>query len=272
MCLTTTHSCVLVLKNAIHNWIIVHYFWKTWGEIKRKTTLLQTFSLWFQSSFGLDWLLCSSWFNSTPCAALCLFYLHTCVVYCVTSKRYFPQLFFFFPPDWSAHEEVLLAASSERWPGLGRIPARLSCWPQFFHAVINAADNAALRGSFSQDPQHTATHSDGVTRTFATEPPLSEAQRAARPGSAAAPHISGSLRQAAHHWYRWRRECVCANLETRWKCLRKRNEVIWKGALEEMQPKVRLEKLSVASNTPQFSQIIAAPGTFLWLSIYSRCI
>lgn len=195
---------------------------------------------------------------------LCAFFICIPVWFIVWHlKDIFHNFFFFFPPDWSAHEEVLLAASSERWPGLGRIPARLSCWPQFFHAVINAADNAALRGSFSQDPQHTATHSDGVTRTFATEPPLSEAQRAARPGSAAAPRISGSLRQAAHHWYRWRSECVCANLETRWKCLRKRNEVIWKGALEEMQPKVRLEKLGVASNTPQFSQIIAAPGTFL---------
>lgn len=48
------------------------------------------------------------------------------------------------------------------------------------------------RDSFSQDPQRTATHSDGVTRTAATEPPLSEAQRAARRGYAAAPRISGS--------------------------------------------------------------------------------
>lgn len=42
----------------------------------------------------------------------------------------------------------LLAVKREQWPGLGRIPACLSCWPQFFHAVINPADNAALRALF----------------------------------------------------------------------------------------------------------------------------
>eukprot|EP00064_Thunnus_orientalis_P000079 superscaffoldBa00000003_g79 len=35
---------------------------------------------------------------------------------------------------------------------------------------------------FSQDPQHTATHSDGVTQTSTTEPPLSEAEHTARRG------------------------------------------------------------------------------------------
>lgn len=58
----------------------------------------------------------------------------------------------------------------EQWlPDLGRIPACLSCWPQCFHAVIIPADNVELRGSFSQDPQHTATHSGGVTQTSTTE-------------------------------------------------------------------------------------------------------
>lgn len=42
----------------------------------------------------------------------------------------------------------LLAVKREQWPGLGRIPACLSCWPQFFHAVINPADNAALQALF----------------------------------------------------------------------------------------------------------------------------
>lgn len=42
----------------------------------------------------------------------------------------------------------LLAVKSKQWPGLGRIHACLSCWPQFFHAVINSADNTALRALF----------------------------------------------------------------------------------------------------------------------------
>lgn len=42
----------------------------------------------------------------------------------------------------------LLAVNGRRRPGLGRIRACLSCWPQFFHAVINPADNAALRALF----------------------------------------------------------------------------------------------------------------------------
>lgn len=36
----------------------------------------------------------------------------------------------------------------EQWPGLGRILACLSCWPQCFHAVINPTDNAELRALF----------------------------------------------------------------------------------------------------------------------------
>lgn len=89
----------------------------------------------------------------------------------------------------------LLALRGEQWPGLGRIPACLSCWPQFFHAVIKPADNAELGALFSQDPQHTATHSDGVTQTSTTEPPLSEAAHTARPRPAAGSHIGLGLCQ-----------------------------------------------------------------------------
>lgn len=166
----------------------------SWNEEKEH---FQSFS-WCSVFIPVGW---------TPCAALCFF---ICIPwwFIVTSKRYFPQLFFCacFSTERSGHWEALLAASSEQWPRLGRIlhvfPVALSFSTLLSRQLIARRYRP---GSFSQEPQHTATHSDGVTRSVATEPPLSEAQRAARRGYAAAPHISGgSLRQSAHHWYHGR--------------------------------------------------------------------
>lgn len=63
---------------------------------------------------------------------------------------------------------------------------------------------------FSQDSQHTAIHSNGVTQALTTEPPLSEAQHNARPRSAAGPYIGESLCQSNYY--------VCTAL-TIWRLL-----------------------------------------------------
>lgn len=75
------------------------------------------------------------------------FVLFICIPrwFIVTSQRYFPPLIFVcFSTERSGHWEVLLAASSEQWPRLGRIlhvfPVALS----FSTLVIKAADSAAL--------------------------------------------------------------------------------------------------------------------------------
>lgn len=98
---------------------------------------------------------------------------------------------------WIQSASGLLAVKSEQWPpGLGRIHACLSCWPQFFHAVINPADNAALQALFLR------THSTLpyiLTQALTTEPPLSEAQHTARPSSAAGPHIGENLCQSEYN-------------------------------------------------------------------------
>lgn len=68
--------------------------------------------------------------------------------------------------------------SGQLWEGsLHVFPAGLSVSMLLSAQLI--IENSRL---FSQDPQHTATHSDGVTQTSTTEPPLSEAEHTARPG------------------------------------------------------------------------------------------
>lgn len=108
---------------------------------------------------------------------LCCSVLFICIPsrFIVTSKRYFPPLLLcVFPQSGAArrgHWEGLLAASSKQWPRLGRIlhvfPVALSFSMLLSRQLIV---RRYQRGSFSQDPQHTATHSDGVTRPSQQSP------------------------------------------------------------------------------------------------------
>ena len=114
----------------------------------------------------------------------------------------------------------LLAVKREQWPGLGRIPARLSCWPQFFHAVINPADNARLWALFSQDPQHTATHSDGVTQVFTTEPLCLKQSK-----------LAGRVPQLVHILVK--RSASPTAITDFWGCARVCSSVFWKRCSEK---------------------------------------
>lgn len=129
-----------------------------WGKIQRKSS----FSC-LADVLSLRW---------TPCAALGFLFAYLCgLLWHLKDIFHHFSCVFFHTAERCGHWEGLLAASSEQWPRLGRIlhvfPVALS-----FSMLLSVQliVRRYQRGPFSQDPQHTATHSDGVTRPSQQSP------------------------------------------------------------------------------------------------------
>lgn len=125
---------------GIHTFPIFCYFWGL-HVVKSREKQFQLFR----------W--CSV-FITVGLNTLCCFVLFICIPwwFIVTSKRYFSTTFFLcvFPQSGAATGRFCwqwAANSGHVWEG------RLSCCPQFFHAVIKAADSVALSaGLFFSGP------------------------------------------------------------------------------------------------------------------------